>query len=142
MTLKIVDFESWHAWEVMKDAGLEDRWTDIEGTLGQIKTQNTATIVDEEGPIAVGGTMELWKNRHLAWVFLSERAKKYPIALTRLSRRVLKNAEGRIEASARADLMLDIRWLEVLGFEHGEFLPKYGPDGSNHRSFVQYNGVS
>lgn len=115
-----------------------DQWSDIEKTLALISKQNTATIADEQGPVAVGGTMELWNGRHMGWAFIGARARKLPFTLTRLCRKILGRVNGRIEASARADLEDDVRWLEVLGFKGGAMLPAYGPDGSDHRGFALY----
>lgn len=139
MTLKIAEFNPEDVRVVMVEAGLMDQWADIDKTLALIAGQNVATIVDEQGPVAVGGTMELWNGRHMGWAFIGTRARKQPLALTRLCRQVLRRVNGRIEASARADLADDVRWLEVLGFKGGAMLPAYGPDGSDHRGFALYN---
>jgi len=116
-----------------------DQWGDIDGTLNVIAGQNSATIVDEQGPVAVGGTMELWTGRHMGWAFIGERARAHPFSLTRLCRQILNRVDGRIEASARDDVPMDVRWLDALCFTRGSLMRGFGPDGSDHRSFARFN---
>jgi hypothetical protein len=139
MTLKITEFHPEDVRIVMVEAGLMDQWDDIDKTMAVISEHNVATIVDEQGPVAVGGTMELWNGRHMAWAFIGERARAHPFALTRLGRQVMSRVKGRIEASAREDVTADLRWLDALGFARGALMRGFGPDGSDHRSFARFN---
>jgi hypothetical protein len=139
MTLKITEFHPEDVRVVMTEAGLMDQWGDIDKTLEMIAGQNTVTVSDEQGPVGVGGTMELWNGRHMAWAFVGERARAHPFALTRISRQVLNRVKGRIEASAREDVPVDGRWLDALNFTRGPLMRGFGPDGSDHRSFARFN---
>lgn len=117
-----------------------DMWRADARHFQTLQTQNTKTIVADGKPVAVGGTMELWPGRHLAWAFVADDAGKHMVGITRLAKKVMKNAKGRIEASARSDFGPGVRWLQALGFKDFRLEKEYGPFREDHILGVMLNG--
>jgi len=94
---------------------------------------------DEEEVVAVGGVMEMWSNRALAWTFIDARAGRHFVALHKIVRTLLDIVPyRRIEAETACDFTPGHRWLKMLGFEmEAACMKAFHPDGSNSALYAK-----
>jgi len=106
-----------------------------------LEVQNSWTLLVDDLPVACGGTLEQWAGRHVGWAILRQDAGPHMKAITRITRRVLAMAKGRIEVTVRADFANGHRWAKLLGFTVENppgILKHYGPEGEAHVSYVMF----
>ena len=89
--------------------------------------------------VACGGVLQYWKNRGMAWAFLSERAGKHMVAMTRTVHRLLDDVPcARVEAAVECDFKAGHRWARLLGFElETERARKYLENGADCSIYVR-----
>jgi len=79
------------------------------------------SVVVDDGIIACGGVVIIWRGVGAAWVIFSEQMGDHALWLTRMTRRVLEDAI-RIYKLHRLETMVEAsneqyrRWVKVLGF--------------------------
>lgn len=102
---------------------------------------NIVTLLSDGMPVAAGGTIELWANRHMGWTMLPITSAPHMTAVTREARRRLAAVKGRIEMTVLLSFDAGHRWAELLGFEvETPVLRHYGPDGADFVGYVRING--
>lgn len=68
--------------------------------------------------ICVGGTVQVWPGRGIAWSLIAANAGPYMVGLTRAVRRVLEApAYRRLEMCVDAEHEAAARWARLLGFD-------------------------
>lgn len=93
------------------------------------------TILEDGKPIAAMGCFPVWGGHGQAWAWISlEAIARRPVALTRITRRLLNEAEEvggfrRIQATVSVEVEEAARWAEVLGFDREGCMRNYGPGG-------------
>ncbi|MCI0656299.1 MAG: hypothetical protein L0170_04420 [Acidobacteria bacterium] len=86
----------------------------------------------EDGvPIAALGINPKWEAVGYGWGVISQRAADQPLALTRMAKAALQDAEAvgyrRIEAAVLLSFRPGLHWIRVLGFEREGKAHHYGP---------------
>lgn len=89
-------------------------------------------------PAAVFGSVSLWKGVEELWMLCEERARQFPVAMTKAGRifmlhRVIAGNLHRIQATVRCDDLRAIRWAEGLGLDFEGVMLKYGPDQMDYQ---------
>ena len=146
MSYKFVPFEAWH----MKAFAMVDsvdgfNVTDImqEQECAALERFTSWSLIDEDNDVvACGGLVPQWKGRYTAWMYITRKASKCMLRITRLVKAVLDDAEGRVEMTVRKDFSEGHRWAKLLGFEVENppgILKQYGPFGEDHISYVRIN---
>lgn len=101
--------------------------------LAELERSYSFSVFHRGKCIAVGGMVEQWAGRWLAWCALSKHAGKDMVALTRIAWRHLETLRAhRIEASVEADFEEGHRWLTFLGFTCEAPLMRDYVQGQNH----------
>jgi ribosomal protein S18 acetylase RimI-like enzyme len=70
------------------------------------------------------------------WCLLEERARKYPLAMTKIAiayrdYRVIAGNLRRLQLNVRCSDQRAFRWAKAIGFEPEAKMRRYGPDGSD-----------
>ena len=91
------------------------------------------TAVLHDRPVAVFGSIKIWHGVEQIWMLCEERARKYPIVMTKAGRmfvlhRVIAGNLHRIQATVRCDDLRAHRWAESLGLLDEGVMFRYGPD--------------
>ncbi len=90
--------------------------------------------------VACGGTVQVWKGRNTAWLYMTPFGLPYKHTILKKAKEVLSIPKGRIECTACANLAHRIRWMKFLGFEvESPLLKAYGPFGEDHVGYVRFN---
>lgn len=72
----------------------------------------------------------------LAWALLAGGIGASHVAVTRFARQTIASSPiERIEALVRDDAPAECRWAELVGFELGAVLRRWGPEGKTHRLY-------
>ena len=110
-----------------------------------LESQWAFTALDGEQVVAVGGVMEMWENRALAWAFIDRRAGGYFPSLHKAVKRVLDLLPyRRIEAETPCSFEQGHRWLKMLGFElEAERMRAFRVDGGDSALYarVKHDGA-
>lgn len=89
-------------------------------------------------PAAVFGSVSIWRGVEELWMLCEERARKYPVLMTKAGRifllhRVIAGNLHRIQATVRCDDLSAIRWAESLGLEYEGVMRRYGADQMDYQ---------
>jgi len=104
------------------------------------QSSNVVTVFHDGFPIAVGGTLQLWPGRHMAFCAIPQYAGRHMTAITRIARALMAAAPGRIEASVLVDFAAGHRWMKLLGFKvETPRMELYDPNGRDHTGYVRIN---
>lgn len=89
--------------------------------------------VDDHGVLGIGGIMPEHDGMCQAWSFVSPRAGRAKIGLTKAVAAVLAKVKAEFERIECSCLITEQheRWLRLLGFNRECVRRKYGPDGSD-----------
>ena len=87
--------------------------------------------------VASAGFYVMWPGVAEAWLTTTPLVYKYPLYFWRGTKEVFKRIDEqvkfrRIQATVKAADQRAIKYLKHLGFTIEGFMPKYGPDGSDH----------
>lgn len=98
-----------------------------------LESQFAFTAMEGEQVVAVGGIVEVWENRGLAWTFIDRRAGAHFPALHKAVKQVLDLVPyRRIEAETACDFEQGHRWLRMLGFKlEAERMEAFRVDGGD-----------
>lgn len=103
-----------------------------------LDTEVSFTAIDGDKIIACGGLVEMWENRGLAWMVLSDIAKNYMLQLTRAIMRYLRVAKyRRIETAVRSNFLEGHRWADLLGFKYEGTMRGYGISGDDYDLYAR-----
>lgn len=88
--------------------------------------------------VACAGILPQWTGRAVGWAVFGECLPlRAWFKITKAAKRVLdetqKSGFQRIEITVKEDFPQGHRWARALGFEAGQVMRKYAPDGSDHR---------
>lgn len=102
----------------------------------------TEGMFDGAELLAVGGVVQNWRGRGMAWLLPGRRmtAAHWRAAIRRCRARLRELQAGgywRIEATALASAPRRVAFLERLGFEREGLLRGYGPDGADHQLYAR-----
>jgi hypothetical protein len=104
-------------------------------------TESTMAWTAKRGDevVCIAGVAEIWTNRGMAWVLLSETAGRDLLAITRALKRYLSlNEYKRLEAVVSCQWPEAQRWARMLGFrEEVERAEAYNPDGTDAAIYVR-----
>lgn len=140
MTKMIVPFRRWHLVWLMGEESLQGSMPMGVETLMELERQNSWTAVHDGSPLACGGTIQQWRGRHVAWMYLTAKTGPHMGFITRAVKSALEKVEGRVELTVRQDFDKGHRWAKLLGFQvETPVLEAYGPDGENHVGYVRMN---
>lgn len=134
MTRKIVPFRLPH-WKWLGP--------DVEGEVDfppspGLELPTSWTAVVDGDVVAIGGTWEIWRGRHIAWAAMNAKAKPHLLFITRAARRVLDAADGRVEMTVRQDFLAGHKWARLLGFQvETPRMPHYGRKHETHVGYVR-----
>jgi hypothetical protein len=99
----------------------------------QLESAHAFTALEGEQVLAVGGVMEIWENRGLAWTFIDRRDGGWFPALFKAIKRFLSEVPyRRIEAETACEFEQGHRMLRMLGFHlEAECMEAFRVDGGN-----------
>lgn len=140
MTPKLVDFEPWHV-EAIIESGTESGLDGVSPHMNTLVQENTKTIMLGDKPLACGGTLRMGLHRHMAWAFVADEAANHMPSVTKLAAKLLKQVNGRIEATVDLEFNNGHRWIKALGFTPYATLEHFGPNGETHVGYARYNGA-
>lgn len=101
--------------------------------LAELEKSYSFSVFKDGECLAIGGFVEQWAGRWLAWCALSRTSGKDLVALTRVALRHLATLKHqRVEASVEADFEEGHRWLTFLGFECDAPLMREYVPGQDH----------
>lgn len=137
--IKIAPFRRWHLMWLMDEEPVGGAVPfDVDVAMA-LEKHNSWTAVDDGAPIACGGTLEQWRGRHQAWMYMTRGTAPHMLAITRAVKAKMAKAEGRVEMTVRADFEQGHRWAKMLGFQREAFYKQYGPEGEDHVGYVRFN---
>jgi len=140
----VTPFKRWHLeWLLEEDQSAEGdvpKWP-VE-LVYQMEKMSTSWTLHADGiPLGCGGFIPLWPGRHQAWMFVNKNAGPYMKWITKQVKDKIKQIDGRIEMTVRADFERGNKWAKILGFEvETQCLKHYGPYGEDHVGYVLLNG--
>lgn len=122
--------------------------------LGQTSREDTAlraVMYREQGvawcvlldnkPMGVGGVVEIFPGCGEAWMLVTNRVYKAPIAVTKVSKLII--AAGmeqlklrRLQMNASVNRPYALKFARLLGFKSEGIMKCYGQDGSDHERFA------
>jgi hypothetical protein len=99
----------------------------------QANSGHAITAILHGRPVACFGSVKIWTGVEEMWCFLEERARKYPLVLTKAAIdyrdfRVLSASLHRLQITVRCKDKRAVRWGQAIGFEIEGLMKKYGPD--------------
>jgi hypothetical protein len=102
----------------------------------QAASGHAITVLLHGTPAACFGSVSIWKGLEEMWCLLEERARKYPLAMTKIAiayrdYRVIAGNLRRLQLNVRCDDQRAFRWAKAIGFEPEAKMRRYGPDGSD-----------
>jgi hypothetical protein len=102
----------------------------------QAVTGHAITVLLHGTPAACFGSVSIWKGLEEMWCLLEERARKHPLAMTKIAiayrdYRVIAGNLRRLQLNVRCDDQRAFRWAKAIGFELEAKMRRYGPDGSD-----------
>lgn len=97
-------------------------------------------LVDDE-VVAIGGVEPIWKDRALAFMFISSTAGPHFRSIHRHVYRFLENVPfRRVEANVDIGFSEGARWMKMLGFELEGYMRAYRPDGADMLLYARVKG--
>jgi hypothetical protein len=102
----------------------------------QAASGHAITVLLHGTPAACFGSVSIWKGLEEMWCLLEERARKYPLAMTKIAiayrdYRVIAGNLRRLQLNVRCSDQRAFRWAKAIGFEPEAKMRRYGPDGSD-----------
>jgi len=102
----------------------------------QAASGHAITVLLHGTPAACFGSVSIWKGLEEMWCLLEERARKYPMAMTKIAiayrdYRVIAGNLRRLQLNVRCSDQRAFRWAKAIGFEPEAKMRRYGPDGSD-----------
>jgi len=102
----------------------------------QAASGHAITVLLHGTPAACFGSVRVWKGVEEMWCLLEERARKYPMAMTKIAiayrdYRVIAGNLRRLQLNVRCSDQRAFRWAKAIGFEPEAKMRRYGPDGSD-----------
>ena len=102
----------------------------------QAASGHAITVLLHGTPAACFGSVSIWKGLEEMWCLLEERARKYPLAMTKIAiayrdYRVIAGNLRRLQLNVRCSDQRAFRWAKTIGFELEAKMRRYGPDGSD-----------
>ena len=102
----------------------------------QAASGHAITVLLHGTPAACFGSVSIWKGLEEMWCLLEERARKYPLAMTKIAIayrdfRVIAGNLRRLQLNVRCSDQRAFRWAKAIGFEPEAKMRRYGPDGSD-----------
>jgi len=142
MTYYAAPFRRWHLHVLTADGTPPGSlFVDNDTVRAMEQAPNLITLMDDGMPVAAGGTMELWPNRHIAWALLPLTTSPVMLAVTREAQRRVAAVKGRVEMTVLRSFDAGHRWAKMLGFEvETPVLRAYGPGGEDFTGYVRFNG--
>lgn len=135
--MKIVPFKYEHALEILvrdHDADLKEnenfrKWAEMNVMPGM-----SYTGLYEGRPVMCAGVRTLWPGVGEAWILLSPeivnfKKEMYYTVIQYLEKIIKENGLWRVQAHARTDVPVAVRFLEHLGFEREGLMRKFDPQG-------------
>ena len=104
-----------------------------------LESQFAFTAMEGDEVVAVGGIMEVWANRGLAWTFIDRRAGRHFVALHKAVKSILELVPyRRIEAETPCGFQQGHRWLTMLGFTlEAERMRAFRVDGGDSALYAR-----
>lgn len=140
--MKVIPFEKKHLLTANIEGGEEHRRLLVENL--KINGGPAYTLLDERGDIvAMAGVEIIWPGVGHAWAVMTGLIKKYPVALTKETRRYLEKIikEHRLHR-VQADVIEGFEqaecWIALLGFDYEGPLNRYGPNGDNFFRYARF----
>ena len=94
------------------------------------------TLFHLEKIIASAGFYIMWPGVAEAWLMTTPLVYQYPVSFIKGTKEVFRRIDTiglkRIQATVKSEDRRAVKYLEHLGFKIEGFMPKYGPDGSDH----------
>jgi len=102
----------------------------------QAASGHAITVLLHGTPAACFGSVSIWTGLEEMWCVLEERARKYPLAMTKIAiayrdYRVIAGNLRRLQLNVRCSDQRAFRWAKAIGFEPEAKMRRYGPDGSD-----------
>lgn len=141
MTRDIVPFQVWHYHLLAVNPSSDGTGLSVvpAEALRALERENTWTLLADDVPFVVGGTVQEWPGRHKAWLYIAPGALQHLAWMTEKSRWILSRAPGRQEATVRIGFKAGERFLKRLGFTvETPVLKAFGPDGEDHIGYVRH----
>jgi len=126
-----------HAWRCDAIKEFESKSLTLEDRIRMLEMQSlsgptvSAFLGDE--PVAVFGCVLLWSGVGEAWSLLSEKARRYPIAMTKAAKCFLNNVETqfnlhRLQITVKSTDKRAMGWAKTLGFVSEGLMLQYSAD--------------
>lgn len=130
MTVDIIPFETWH----LDEMDIQER----QSLPDSVAVTGYAYTIVNGSVLACFGAVLAWKGRYVAWAVLSKAAREHMLAITRLVKRKLSKADGRVEITVESDFPEGRRWARMLGFHiEAERMAGFGPSGEDHTLYAR-----
>jgi hypothetical protein len=106
-------------------------------------TGPSCTILVDGRPGLSFGTISHWQGLYEMWLIVDQpTAKKYPIALTKNSRKAVEITEElvkpvRLQLVVRRDNFSACKWARAIGFDEEATVRRYTPDGRDCTFYVR-----
>lgn len=103
----------------------------------------SCTILVDGKPGLSFGSVAHWQGLYEMWLIVDQpTAKKYPVSLTKYSKKAVEVAEGilnphRLQLIVRRDNFSACKWARAIGFEEEAIIRKYTPDGRDCVFYVR-----
>jgi hypothetical protein len=107
-------------------------------SLAEYEGKGPAFTIFHEGEIVASiGLYNLWNGVAEAWMMGTPLIYKHPLLFIREAKKIFKilvesGRYVRVQAAVRATDNRAIKFLKMFEFKVNGFMPKYGPDGSDH----------
>jgi hypothetical protein len=126
-----------HAWRCDAIKEFESKSLTLEDRIRMLEMQSlsgptvSAFLGDE--PVAVFGCVLLWSGVGEAWSLLSEKARRYPIAMTKAAKCFFNNVETqfnlhRLQITVKSTDKRAMGWAKTLGFVSEGLMLQYSAD--------------
>jgi RimJ/RimL family protein N-acetyltransferase len=110
--------------------------------IAELSSAVTLLEADTGYVVAVGGVLPLWKGVGDVWMVGSDLVPKYPRAIYRLARAMLREASKgltlrRLQCTVDPRYEEHVRFIERLGFTSEGLMRKFGPHGEDHVRYAK-----
>ena len=139
--MKIIPFKAEHLEEIKlqgAQAYLSDWVTQDQGKA--LEALRSCSAVDDDGVIiAAAGLVPQWKDRAVAWAFLSDTGPTNFMKIHKaIMREMVDSGFRRIEITADCDHPNAHRWAKLMGFKlEAECMEAYLPDGRSSSLYAR-----
>lgn len=138
--IALVPFNPVHALNIrigdVASMAMRDNLNFVDLMAAQAASGHAITVLLHGTPAACFGSVSIWKGLEEMWCLLEERARKYPLAMTKIAiayrdYRVIAGNLRRLQLNVRCSDQRAFRWAKAIGFELEAKMRRYGPDGSD-----------